>query len=83
LLDTGFARIDGSLARLVKGGKLGEDDAKGRAQPPARTTSLAEFADRDLVIEAVVEVIDAKKAVWDELDKVCGAETIFASKRRA
>jgi len=31
----------------------------------------------------VVEVIDAKKAVWDELDKVCGAETIFASKRRA
>ncbi len=79
LIDKGFERIDSSIARMVKGGKLSEADAKAVRGRLNSTTSLADFKDRDLVIEAVVEVIDAKTAVWDELDRVCGAETIFAS----
>lgn len=78
-IDKGFERIDSSIARMVKGGKLSEADAKAVRGRMNSTTSLADFKDRDLVIEAVVEVIDAKTAVWDELDRVCGAETIFAS----
>lgn len=78
-LDKGFDRVDGSLARLVKGGKLAEGDASSARGRMRGTTSLAEFGDRDLVIEAVVEKIEAKQEVYDELDRVCGPGTIFAS----
>jgi len=78
-LDKGFERVDGSLARLVKGGKLAEADAKAARGRMRGTTSLAEFGDRDLVIEAVIEKIDAKREVYDELDRVCPPGTIFTS----
>ena len=78
-IDGGMKRIDGSLARVVKSGRATEDAAKTARGRIRGTTSLAEFADRDLVIEAVIEVIDAKKEVFAELDRVCPASTIFAS----
>ena len=78
-IDNGMKRIDGSLARVVKSGKVTEDAAKAARGRIRGTTSLADFADRDLIIEAVIEVIDAKQQVFAELDKVCPASTIFAS----
>jgi 3-hydroxybutyryl-CoA dehydrogenase len=78
-LDRGFARIDTSLARVVKSGKLSEDDAKKARGRVRGTTSLVDFKDRDLVIEAVIEVMEAKKEVFEELDRVCPPTTIFAS----
>ena len=78
-IDRGIARIDGSLARVVKAGKISEDDAKKARGRIRTTTSLADFADRDLIIEAVIEVIDAKKEVFGELDRVCPPSTLFAS----
>ncbi len=78
-IDSGLRRIDASLARVVKSGRVSEDDAKAARGRIRGTTSLADLADRDLVIEAVIEVIDAKKEVFTELDRVCPASTIFAS----
>lgn len=78
-IDNGFKRIDGSLARVVKSGKMTEADAKAARGRIRGTTSLADFADRDLVIEAVIEVMDAKKEVWTELDRVCAPAALFAS----
>ena len=79
LLDKGFARVDGSLARVVKSGKLTEADAKATRDRMRGTTALADLADCDLIIEAVVEKIEAKKEVFGELDRLCPATTIFAS----
>ena len=79
VIDRGFARVDASLARIVKSGRLSDDDAKRSRGRIRGTTSLAAFSDRDLVIEAVVEVMDAKRAVFGELDRVCPPRTIFAS----
>ncbi len=79
LLDKGFQRVDGSLARLVKSSRTTEDDAKAARGRIRGTTSLADFKDRDLVIEAVVEEIGAKKKVFGELDAVCSPTTIFCS----
>ncbi len=78
-LDRGVARIDGSLARVVKAGRMSEADAKAARERIRSTTALADFADRELIIEAVVEEIDAKKAVFGELDRICPATTIFVS----
>jgi len=78
-IDNGLKRIDGSLARVVKSGRATEDDAKAARGRIHGTTSLAEFADRDLIIEAVIEVMEPKRAVFAELDKVCPPTTLFAS----
>jgi 3-hydroxybutyryl-CoA dehydrogenase len=78
-IERGFAAVDGSLARLVKGGRATEADAKaarGRIRP---TISLEDMKDCDVVIEAVIEVIEAKREVFGELDRVCKPETILAS----
>ena len=78
-LEKGYERIDSSLARLVKGQKLAEADAKAARGRIRGTTTLGELRDRELVIEAVIEKIEAKREVWSELDRVCPPETIFTS----
>lgn len=94
-LDSGLARIDKSLAKLaeksaekaVKEGKASAEDAKAKATADAAatraritgSTNKADLADCDLVIEAIVENLDVKKALFAELGKLCKPETIFAS----
>lgn len=78
-LDKGFVRVDSSLARMVKGGKATEEDTRAARGRMRGTTSLADLADRDLVIEAVIEKIEAKHEVFGELERVVGPECIFAS----
>ncbi len=78
-LDRGAERIAASLARVVKSGKLTEAEATAARGRVGGTLALADFGDRDLVIEAVIEVLDAKKEVFGQLDAVCGPATIFAS----
>ena len=79
LLDKGFARVDASLARIVKAAKLSEDDAKATRGRMHGTTDLADLKDCDLVIEAVIEQIGAKQEVFGALDALCPQHTIFAS----
>src|SRR5207247_3807694 len=62
LVDKGFQRVDGSLARLVKSGRATEDDAKAARGRLHGTTSLADFKRRDLIIEVLVQQIEPKKA---------------------
>lgn len=78
-LDSGLSAMDGSLARLVKGERLSAADAKaarGRVRP---TTELEELRDCDLVIEAVLELIEVKRDVFGALDRICRPEAILAS----
>lgn len=43
------------------------------------TTSLCDFSDCDLVIEAVIEKIDIKKKIFALLDKICEKKSILAT----
>lgn len=86
-LDKGIARIEKSLAKLaekaVEKGKASKEDAeKAAAETRARITpsvDKADLADCDLVVEAIVENLDVKKALFAELGGICKPETIFAS----
>ena len=78
-LDRGFARIDSSLARVVKAGKMSQDDAQAARGRMRGTTRLEDLRDSDLVIEAVIEEIGAKKEVFETLDRLCPAATILCS----
>ena len=78
-LVAGRKRIHGSLDRAVSKGKL---DRAARDEALARmtfTTSLDDLADCDLVVEAIIESLDAKQELFGYLDGICRRETIFAS----
>ncbi|MDQ4132875.1 MAG: 3-hydroxybutyryl-CoA dehydrogenase [Actinomycetota bacterium] len=66
----GRARIETSLERAVRTGKLSDDDRHAALAALRFTTDLGEMADRQVVIEAVVESEPAKTEVFALLDKV-------------
>jgi 3-hydroxybutyryl-CoA dehydrogenase len=79
LLDRGLASIARSLAKFVEKGELTAEQkaqALGRLQP---TLALEDFADCDLVVEAIVENLDRKKELFAELDRIVKPEAILAS----
>ncbi|HKS95491.1 MAG TPA: 3-hydroxybutyryl-CoA dehydrogenase [Terriglobia bacterium] len=79
LLDKGLASMEKSLKKLAEKGTLTADQAAsalGRLKP---TLKLEDFADCDLVIEAVVENLERKKEVFRELDRIARPEAVFAS----
>jgi 3-hydroxybutyryl-CoA dehydrogenase len=78
-LDAGKSRIMKSMDRAVEKEKLSpeaRDEAWGRL---SFTTSLTDMADRDLVIEAIVEDLAIKSELMGALDRLTGPEAIFAS----
>jgi len=79
LLDKGLASIEKSLKKLAEKGTLTADQAAsalGRLKP---TLKLEDFADCDLVIEAVVENLDRKREVFAALDQIVKPGALFAS----
>ncbi|MFG1925521.1 3-hydroxybutyryl-CoA dehydrogenase [Cryptosporangium sp. NPDC048952] len=79
-LEAGERRIEHSLNRGVKAGKLSAEDRDAAAGRIRYTTTLDELADRDLVIEAVAEVESLKLEIFAHLDKVVTRpDAIFAS----
>lgn len=79
LLDSGFTRVESSLGKLVERQKISDSDAAATRARLRGTTSLREMADRDLVIEAIVENLDEKKKLFAELDRICAAQAVFVS----
>jgi 3-hydroxybutyryl-CoA dehydrogenase len=78
-LEAARERTTASLARAQRKGKL-THELHDRALPRlAYTSDLADMAERDLVIEAVVEDPDTKMAVLKAVDKVVPAEAILAT----
>ena len=66
----GRARIEGSLARAVRAGKLDPEDRDAALARIRVTTDLAGLADRELIIEAATENPAVKAALFAELDRV-------------
>src|SRR5208283_3466930 len=56
-----------------------EETADAARRAIVTTADLTDFADCDVVVEAVFEDLDVKRAVWRRLDEVCGADTLFAT----
>jgi 3-hydroxybutyryl-CoA dehydrogenase len=79
VLEKGLGRIRASLAKAVEKGKLAaeeRDAVLGRIQG---TTEFQPLADCDLVVEAIIENLDEKRATYAGLDKVAKPGAIFAS----
>jgi 3-hydroxybutyryl-CoA dehydrogenase len=72
-------RIDTSLARAVRGGKLDADAARGVRERIELTTSLDAVGQADLVVEAVPEDERLKVEVMAAIDEVVADHAIVAS----
>jgi 3-hydroxybutyryl-CoA dehydrogenase len=78
-LQKGLGKIDAFLKKGVEKGKVTSErkaEVMGRL---SGTVALEDLKSCDLVIEVVVENIQAKREVYETLDRVCAAHTIFAS----
>jgi 3-hydroxybutyryl-CoA dehydrogenase len=79
LVDKGLKSIEKNLQRLVDKGTISDsirDQIRGRLRG---TTDIDDFRDADLVIEAIIEQVPAKREFFAALDKICPPKTIFAS----
>jgi 3-hydroxybutyryl-CoA dehydrogenase len=79
LVEKGLKSVEKNLARMTEKGTISaqeRDQIRGRLRGTAK---IEDLADRDLIIEAIIEQVPAKKELYAALDKLCGRATIFAS----
>ena len=69
-LELGRTRLVNSLDKAAGQGKISEEERNAALERLTFTTDLGEFADRDLVIEAVVENEQVKTEIFQVLDQV-------------
>jgi len=79
LLDKGLKGIDKNLNRLTEKGTITEavkNEIRGRLKG---TTKIEDLKDCDVIVEAIIEQLPAKRELFSALDAICPAATIFAS----
>jgi 3-hydroxyacyl-CoA dehydrogenase len=82
-VDKGLAAVRDVYKARVQKGKMTAEQLEQKMQLVTGTPSFDDFADVDLVIEAVPEDIDLKKKLFESLGKVCPAGAIFSSNTSA
>jgi 3-hydroxybutyryl-CoA dehydrogenase len=73
------SRIDASVARAVRGGKITDDEAGALVERIGWTQELDGLDGAELVVEAIVEDETIKLDTFRRLDEVLPSETILAS----
>jgi len=76
-------RIEHFLGRAVEKGKLSAEERDAALARFRTTTEVKGLVDCDLVIEAIVEELDAKRELFAELDRVCSPDAILATNTSA
>jgi 3-hydroxybutyryl-CoA dehydrogenase len=71
------------LGRAVEKGRMKSEDRDAALARLRTTTDVADVADADLVIEAIVEDLDAKRELFAELDRICAPDAILATNTSA
>ena len=73
------AHLQHSTDRAMKRGKLTEDEQQAIFDRVTFTTTLADLKDCDLVIEAVLEHLDLKRAIFQQLDEIVRPDAMLAT----
>ena len=82
-VDNGLATVEKNLDRLIKKEKITEADKAEIMGRITGSTDIEIVKDADLIIEAATENLEAKKALFAELDALCKPETIIATNTSA
>ena len=82
-LDKGLAVVRKNYERSVKSGRFSMDEVDRRMGMITGSTSREDFADKDIVVEAVFENMDLKKEMFTDLDRICKPDALLASNTSA
>jgi 3-hydroxyacyl-CoA dehydrogenase len=82
-LNRGLATIRSNYERTAARGGITSDDVETRMGLITGSLDMGDFADCDIVIEAVFENMDLKKTVFTDLDGICKPGAIMASNTSA
>ncbi len=78
-LERGLGVVRAQVAKAVEKGKRTQEEADAILGRLRGATTVAELHDRDLVIEAIIENLDAKNALWRDLDAAVQPSCVFAT----
>lgn len=78
-LAKGMARIEKSLATGVEKGKLTAEEKSKTLRNITSTTNLEDLRSCDIIIEAIIENVEQKAAVYAELEDIVASDVIFCS----
>ncbi|GIH90079.1 3-hydroxyacyl-CoA dehydrogenase family protein [Planobispora siamensis] len=78
-LERGRGHLEASTDRALARGRLTEEQRTEILARVTFTTSLEDLAEADLVIEAIPEVMDFKRALFTDLDRVCKPSVVLAT----
>ena len=74
-----LARTSDTLAKLAAKGKLSADDATSTSARMTSAADLADFHDCDLIVEAIIEDLNAKQALFKSLETICAPTVVLAT----
>ena len=75
----GIAGLEKGLQKLVERGRMTADEVKELLDRIEPCNDLAQMADAALVIEAIVENLEIKQQLFQQLEATCNTETILAT----
>ncbi|MDB5236481.1 MAG: hypothetical protein JWR44_3474 [Hymenobacter sp.] len=78
-LEKATAGIASNLRKLAEKGKLTTEAAEATAARVQPTTDMQDFADCGLVLEAIVEDVAVKQAVFRQVEAIVAADCVLAS----
>jgi 3-hydroxybutyryl-CoA dehydrogenase len=78
-LSDGAASIQDSLDRFVRKDRFTEAEAVSIRDRITATTEMTDLGDCDLVVEAVVENLDVKQQIFENLDKIVEDDVVLAT----
>jgi|JI10StandDraft_1071094.scaffolds.fasta_scaffold167117_2 3-hydroxybutyryl-CoA dehydrogenase len=76
---TAIARTGDTLNALVTKGRQTAEAVAGTMSRMSAAVDLADFHDCDLVVEAIVEDLGAKQALFKSIEGICGESTILGT----
>ena len=79
----GRGAIEASLARFAEKGAISADDAQAALARITGTTDLDGAADADIIVEAIIEEVDLKAALFADLDRLAPQGAILATNTSA
>ena len=80
---TGTTAIEASLTRFAEKGQISADDAAAALARVSGTTELDAAAQSDVIVEAIIEEVDVKAALFSELDRLAPDGAVLATNTSA
>ena len=82
-VDRGLEKISGVLEKAVRKGRMSEEDKTAVLGRIKGSTDMGDLHDAEIVVEAATENVEAKKAMFRQLDEVCHPDAILATNTSA